>query len=79
MDTDKRDIFFVLSATSVAFTPFYPHWLRFGERINGSPREQRKRWDAKMAPQEREVIEVFLKLTPEKRKMVGEIIKALAK
>lgn len=56
-----------------------PHWLRFGERLNGSPTEQRKRWDAKMSPQERELVEVFMNLTPEKRKIVGEVIKAFAK
>ena len=56
-----------------------PHWLRFGENLSGSVQQQRKRWDAKMTPKERQVIEVFLGLPDEKRKMVGEIIEALAK
>ncbi len=56
-----------------------PHWLRFGEKLSGSVQQQRKRWDAKMTPQERQAIEVFLALPPDKRKMVGEIIHALAK
>lgn len=56
-----------------------PHWLRFGEKLAGSVQQQRKRWDAKMTPQERQVIEVFMSLPPEKRKIVGEIITALAK
>ena len=56
-----------------------PHWLRFGEKLNGSVKQQRKRWDAAMTPEERQAMEVFLSLPPEKRKMVGEIIYALAK
>lgn len=56
-----------------------PHWLRFGEKLSGSVQQQRKRWDAKMTPQERQVIEVFMSLPPDKRKIVGEIINALAK
>lgn len=51
-----------------------PHWLRFGENLSGSVQQQRKRWDAKMTPKERQVIEVFMGLPAEKRKMVGEII-----
>ena len=56
-----------------------PHWLRFGENLSGSVQQQRKRWDAKMTPQERQVIEVFMGLPADKRKIVGEIIEALAK
>lgn len=56
-----------------------PHWLRFGEKLSGSVRQQHKRWDTKMTPSERQAIEVFMNLPPEKRKMVGEIIYALAK
>lgn len=56
-----------------------PHWLRFGEKLSGSVLEQRKRWEVKMTPQERETVEVFMSLTPEKRKIVSEIIYALAK
>jgi transcriptional regulator with XRE-family HTH domain len=52
-----------------------PHWLRFGEKLSGSVQQQRKRWDANMTPQERQVVENFMKLPPEKRKLVAEIIK----
>src|SRR5690554_3576484 len=34
-----------------------PHWLRFGEKLSGSVKQQRKRWDANMSPQERQTIE----------------------
>ncbi len=56
-----------------------PHWLRFGEKLSGTMQQQRKSWDARMTPQERQAIEVFLALPPEKRKIVGDIIHALAK
>lgn len=56
-----------------------PHWLRFGEKLNGSVKQQRQRWDAKMTPEERKAIEVFLSLPAEKRKIVGEVIYAFAK
>lgn len=55
-----------------------PHWLRFGEKLSGSVQQQRKRWDASMTPKERQAIETFMSLSPERRKMVGEIIHALA-
>ena len=56
-----------------------PHWLRFGEKLTGSVKQQRKRWDAKMTHEERKVIEAFMNLSAEKRKIVGEIIQALSK
>lgn len=55
------------------------HWLRFGEKLNGSIQDQRKRWDAKMTHEERKVIESFMNLSAEKRKIVGIIIQALSK
>lgn len=55
------------------------HWLRFGEKLADSIQQHRKRWDVKMTPQEREAFEVFMSLTQEKRKIVSEIIYALAK
>ncbi|AHF01858.1 DNA-binding protein [Thiomicrospira aerophila AL3] len=55
-----------------------PHWLRFGEKLSGSVQQQRKRWDANMTPQERQVVETFMNLPPEKRKIVGEIVFAFA-
>ncbi|MBD3756335.1 MAG: transcriptional regulator [Gammaproteobacteria bacterium] len=56
-----------------------PHWLRFGEKLSGSLSEQRKRWDAKMTPQERALVEKFMQLPIDKRKIIGEIIEAFAK
>lgn len=56
-----------------------PHWLRFGERLNGSVQAQRKRWDLNMTQGERDVIEKFMALTPDKRKIVGDVIKAFSK
>lgn len=55
-----------------------PHWLRFGEKLSGSVQQQRKRWDANMSPQERQVVETFMSLPPEKRKIIGEIVFAFA-
>lgn len=54
-----------------------PHWLRFGEGVAGL--ENARRWDENMNPHDREVIEVFMTLPAEKRKMIGEIVFALAK
>jgi transcriptional regulator with XRE-family HTH domain len=56
-----------------------PHWLRFGERLNGSIQEQRKRWDLNMTQEERDIIENFMALSADKRKVVGDVIKALGK
>lgn len=56
-----------------------PHWLRFGETLAGSAKQQRKRLDAKMSPMERDIVEAFLNLPAEKRKIAGEVIIALAK
>jgi transcriptional regulator with XRE-family HTH domain len=55
-----------------------PHWLRFGERLHGSVQEQRKRWDVNMTQEERAVVEAFMALAPDKRKIVGEVVKAFA-
>lgn len=55
-----------------------PHWLRFGEKLSGSVRQQKKRWDANMTPEERQAIETFLNLPPDKRKIIGEVIYAFA-
>jgi transcriptional regulator with XRE-family HTH domain len=56
-----------------------PHWLRFGERLNGSAQEQRKRWDINMSIEEKSVVEVFMNLPADKRKIIGEVIRAFAK
>lgn len=54
------------------------HWLRFGEELTGSASQQRKRWDSKLSPQERQTLEAFVQLSPEKRRVVGDLIKLLA-
>lgn len=54
-----------------------PHWLRFGEKLNGSVKQQRQRWDAKMTPEERQTVENFLALPAKKRKLVSAMIGAL--
>jgi transcriptional regulator with XRE-family HTH domain len=56
-----------------------PHWLRFGERLNGSIQEQRKRWDLNITQEERDIIEKFMALTSDKRKIIGDIINAFNK
>ena len=56
-----------------------PHWLRFGERLNGSVTEQKKRWDLKLNPKEREQLELFVTLPADKRRIIGDIIEAYAK
>jgi transcriptional regulator with XRE-family HTH domain len=56
-----------------------PHWLRFGEKLSGSVQEQRARWDSKITPEEREAIEAFLALPPDKRKLFGQLMKACGK
>ena len=55
-----------------------PHWLRFGEELTGSVKQQRKRWDANMNPHDRQIIETFMSLPADKRNMLGEIVFALA-
>jgi transcriptional regulator with XRE-family HTH domain len=56
-----------------------PHWLRFGEKLNGSVNEQKKRWDLKLNPKEREQLELFVTLPADKRRIIGDIIEAYAK
>lgn len=51
-----------------------PHWLRFGEKLNGSLQEQRARWDVKMTPADRSMIEKLMSLPAEKRKLINEIV-----
>lgn len=55
-----------------------PHWLRFGERLTGSVKDQRVRWDARMSPEERALVEAFMALPPDKRKVLGEVIRAFS-
>jgi hypothetical protein len=56
-----------------------PHWLRFGEHL-ASYRLQEDmtsyRANSKLAPEEREGVEAFLALTPDKRKLFGQLMRA---
>lgn len=54
-----------------------PHWLRFGEHIKlAEPLEPTYRTHSKLTPEEREAIEAFLALPPDKRKLFGQLMKA---
>ena len=55
-----------------------PQVLRFGERAGVTVREQRGRWEDPKFYQEREVIETFLGLPAQQRKVVREVVMALA-
>ena len=55
-----------------------PQLLRFGERAGAAVREQRGRWEDPKFYQEREVIEAFLGLPAPQRKVVREVVMALA-
>ena len=55
-----------------------PQVLRFGERAVVTVREQRGRWEDPKFYQEREVIETFLGLPAQQRKVVREVVMALA-
>lgn len=52
------------------------HWLRFGERLAVSANEKTTQWNSRLAPEEREAIEAFLAMTPDKRKLFGQLMKA---
>lgn len=55
------------------------HWLRFGERLTVANHEKPAQWNSKLAPEEREAIEAFLALPPDKRKLFGQLMKACGK
>lgn len=55
-----------------------PHVLRFGESAINSVREKKKRWDAAVGYQEREVFEAFLSLPAPQRKILREVILTFA-
>lgn len=56
-----------------------PHQLRFGEEVQTYLRAQQKRWDEGAGYAERETFDLFLRLPVEQRKVVREVIQALAK
>lgn len=55
-----------------------PHVLRFGAPVRNSVQERQTRWDAAAGPQERELFEVFLALPSAERKLVRDLIMAIA-
>ena len=56
-----------------------PSVLRYGDGVAARVRDRRKRWDADIGYQEREIFELFLKLPVPSRKVAREVIVALAK
>jgi hypothetical protein len=55
-----------------------PHALRFGSQA-GAIRQRRARWDAAISGPEREVLEVFINLPAEQKRVARAVILALAK
>jgi transcriptional regulator with XRE-family HTH domain len=55
-----------------------PEVLRFGHAVRHRVQEHRQRWDVGVGYQEREVFDAFLSLPPPQRKLVREVILALA-
>ncbi len=56
-----------------------PQILRFGGEAIFSVQERKKRWDAAISGPEREVLEAFINLPVEQKKVAREVILALAK
>lgn len=56
-----------------------PEVLRFGEAVRHRVREHRKRWEDGVGAAEREVIDAYLQLQAPHRKVVREVVLALAK
>ena len=56
-----------------------PQILRFGGEAVVSVQEKKKRWDAAITGPEREVLEAFINLPAEQKKVAREVILALAK
>jgi hypothetical protein len=55
-----------------------PQILRFGGEATISVQEKKKRWDTAITGPEREVLEAFINLPAEKKKVAREVILALA-
>ncbi|MCL2590978.1 MAG: transcriptional regulator [Betaproteobacteria bacterium] len=55
-----------------------PHILRFGGQPLLSIQERKKRWDAALSGPEREVLEAFINLPPEQKKIVRSVILTFA-
>lgn len=55
-----------------------PEVLRFGEVVRQKVREHQQRWDERLNHSEREVIDTYLQLPAPQRKVVREVVLALA-
>ena len=55
-----------------------PEVLRFGEVVRQKVREHQRRWDEYLNHTEREVIDAYLQLPAPQRKVVREVVLALA-
>lgn len=55
-----------------------PEVLRFGEAVRLKVREHQRRWDENLNYTEREVIDAYLQLPAPQRKVVREVVLALA-
>lgn len=55
-----------------------PEVLRFGEAVRHKVREHQRRWDESLNYTEREVIDAYLQLPAPQRKVVREVVLALA-
>ena len=56
-----------------------PHILRYGEQSTLSIQTRKKRWDEAISGPEREVLEAFITLPAEQKKVARAVILALAK
>ncbi|CAN7224796.1 hypothetical protein LJR168_003212 [Pseudoxanthomonas sp. LjRoot168] len=55
-----------------------PHALRFGSPSRSRVAETRSPWPSGVGSRERQVIDTFLKLSPKKRDLVGDLVRALS-
>ena len=56
-----------------------PEVLRYGDSVRKAVQARQKRWDTGAGAMEREAFDLFLRLPPEQRKTVHEVIQAFAK
>jgi hypothetical protein len=56
-----------------------PHILRFGAQTSRNIAERKKRWEEAIAGPEREVLEAFLNLPADQKKIARAVILALEK
>ncbi|MCG6658572.1 transcriptional regulator [Halomonas campisalis] len=56
-----------------------PHVLRYGEAVGRQIRESRGKWETSISGEERVVIQRYLELPVEQRKVVAQVIQAFAR